>query len=323
MNTTTRREVLKVCAALCAASGMGWVIGAAQSAAAASRLLLVHGRAQERKDPKALKAAWLEALGQGAAKSGQALSAVIDIAFPYYGDVLDDFVRQAKLPLPDDVKARGPGGNEDYLLFKAEMAEELRVGAGVSDEEIDEQYGADPRTKGLQNWEWVQAILRAIDKKTAMTEPVLEQFMRDVYLYLTRLPVRTEIDRIVRATLTEEPTVVVAHSLGSVVTYSILRSEERKLDVPLYLTVGSPLALRPIQKRFRPLKSPPNVTAWYNAFDKRDVVALYPLDAKNFSISPPVENYDAIRNKTSNRHGIAGYLDDDKVAARVLGALTK
>ena len=41
--------------------------------------------------------------------------------------------------------------------------------------------------------------------------------MRDVFLYCTHQGIRDEIDRIDRAEVTTEPTVVIGHSLGSVV----------------------------------------------------------------------------------------------------------
>jgi hypothetical protein len=53
----------------------------------------------------------------------------------------------------------------------------------------------------------------------------------------------------------------------------------------------------------------------------RDVVALYPLDKNNFPIQPAIDNNAAVRNKTDNRHGIAGYLDDPNVAKRIVQAL--
>ena len=58
-----------------------------------------------------------------------------------------------------------------------------------------------------------------------------------------------------------------------------------------------------------------------NAFDGRDVVALYPLDAANFPVQPSIENDGAVKNYTANRHGIVGYLDHPTVAKRILGAL--
>ena len=53
-----------------------------------------------------------------------------------------------------------------------------------------------------------------------------------IFLYTTRADVRQEIDQIVANSLTEEPTVMVGHSLGSVVAYSVLRSDCRLAVVP-------------------------------------------------------------------------------------------
>ena len=83
------------------------------------------------------------------------------------------------------------------------------------------------------------------------------------------------------------------------------------------MTVGSPLGVRAIRNQFKPLVRP-NVGSWFNAYDDRDVVSLYPLDQNNFPIYPGVENYDGVRNHTSNRHGIVGYLDDPTIAKRIL-----
>lgn len=66
---------------------------------------------------------------------------------------------------------------------------------------------------------------------------------------------------------------------------------------------------------------PSCVKSWYNAFDRRDVVALYALDSQNFSIKPPIENKGTVDNFTDNRHGIAGYLEDIDVAFKITGRM--
>ncbi len=76
-----------------------------------------------------------------------------------------------------------------------------------------------------------------------------------------------------------------------------------------------------VRDQFRPLSSPAPVAIWYNAFDTRDVVALYPLDNDNFPVQPAIENNSRVRNSTDNRHGIAGYLSDPDVAKRILDGL--
>ena len=154
-----------------------------------------------------------------------------------------------------------------------------------------------------------------------ISSAALENFSRDVFLYTTRADVREEIDQIVASSLTEQPTVMVGHSLGSVVAYSVLRSDSRSLRVPLYLTLGCPLGIRAIRDQFRPLQYPLPVKEWFNAFDTHDIVALHPLDRANFPVAPEIENYAAVKNSTGNRHGIVGYLDDSRVAQRLLDAL--
>lgn len=283
-------------------------------------LVLVHGRAQEGKDPVELKQTWVDALKLGAEAAGKSVPDDLDIAFPFYGDLLEQFTEQASLPLTDDIQARGEEAvNEDFLEFQAEIAELYRVQIGVTDAEVNAEYGDNPRERGPLNWEWVQAILRAIDKNAGgISSKSLELFTRDVYLYTRRSIVRDAIDDVVAQTITAEPTVVVGHSLGSVVTYSVLRYRIANPDVPLFVTVGCPLGLRSIRRRFTPLQRP-DVQHWFNAFDDRDVVALYPLNDDNFPVSPAVENYRDVKNHTDNRHGIVGYLDDREVAGRILG----
>ena len=289
---------------------------------ASGRLVLVHGRRQQRLDPTELKSNWLNALRRGAEKIGRALPDTIDVAFPYYGDALDRFIRNYNIPLTSEIPVRGSKVDDEFLAFQGECAEAFRKGSGVTDAQVDLEYGANTDPKGPLNWEWVQATLRALDKYGGgISRTAVESFSRDVFLYTTRADVREEINWIVANSLTEEPTVMVGHSLGSVVGYSVLRSDRRSLRIPLYLTVGCPLGIRAIRDQFRPLQFPLPVKEWFNAFDTRDIVALHPLDRANFPVTPEIENYAAVKNSTGNRHGIVGYLDDPQVAQRLLGAL--
>ena len=83
------------------------------------------------------------------------------------------------------------------------------------------------------------------------------------------------------------PFVIVAHSQGSMIAYEVLRKlDPAKFDVPLFVTIGSPLGLPTVRSMFkRALKKegvlkrdklpfPPCVRHWYNVADRRDPVAL-------------------------------------------------
>jgi hypothetical protein len=318
---TTRRNLIQLLSAATLAS-LARIDLASDADTKPTRLLFVHGRDQQGKDPATLKSDWTAALQAGAQAAKVALPAKIDIAFPFYGDDLGKFEAEAEIPLTSDVHSRGSPEDERYLAFQHDVAEQIRQKAKISDAQVQAEYGDNPQQRGPLNWAWVQAILRAIDKHGGgLNQKTIEIFTRDVYLYCTRPGIQQAINRIVQKELTEEPTVIVAHSLGTVVTYSILTTDPRSLKSPLLVTVGCPLGVRAIRDLFRPLHSPDPVKRWYNAYDKRDVVALYPLDRKNFPITPAVENYAGVRNDTDNRHGISGYLNDPKVASNIIGAL--
>jgi hypothetical protein len=290
------------------------------AADASRRLLLVHGRAQGRREPANIQAEWAGALAQGAAAAGVAVPRTVS-SLPFYGRVLDDFVRQMDLPLTSEVVTRGgDAGPDDYMEFQRQVVTELAARAAVSDAEIDAQLSAEVRQRGPENWEWVQAIIQALDQHASgVSTAFLEAFLRDVFLYVSRSRVRTAVDGIVAGGLTEAPTVVVAHSLGTVVAYSLLK--ERGAEVPLLVTVGSPLGIRAVRNPFQPVRRPTGVGQWINAYDPRDVVALVPLDASNCPVTPAIANIDNIDNQTENRHGIIGYLDKAAIAGPVIDAL--
>ena len=117
-------------------------------------------------------------------------------------------------------------------------------------------------------------------------------------------------------------TVVVSHSLGTVLAYNVLKAAGPGLNVPLFVTLGSPLAVTVVKKAIRPVGHPQCAAHWYNAMDERDVVSLFPLDDQHFRIDPLIENKTDVDNPTENRHGISGYLGDQDVARRIHEALT-
>ncbi len=309
-----RREIL-------ALSGASLLAGLRPQIAQASipkHLVMVHGRAQGERDPDVIRDEWRAALEEGAQLADVSLPPDVRVSLPFYGERLDELVEASKVSTASNITAKGNETQDAYLRFQAELANEMRTDLAITDDQVDAQYGDNQREKGPLNWEWVQAIIKAIDAHSdGITAGALELFTRDVFLYLELDLVREEVDRMVSEAIDDQPTIVIGHSLGSVVSYQVLRNRP-DFDVPTFVTLGSPLGIQAIRKRLAPIAFPASVGSWSNYYDERDVVALNPLNDTNFLVDPKIENVNSISNKTDNRHGISGYLNDQSVANEIL-----
>ncbi len=286
------------------------------------KIIMIHGRAQEGKDPIKLQQQWEAAMNKGFENAGLQRLDDIQIEFPFYGDKLEELLEQLQAPLIADFNLRGATLDSHETSFRGELLEELAGRAGISDDQIQHHYSGQVQERGLLNWEWVHSILKALDS-TPLGEAAIDTFTRDVYAYLTNPTIRRTIENIVAEKFKQGPYLVIGHSLGSVVGYNVLRALPSDVSVVKYITVGSPLGLKAIKTKLEiPLKMPDCTSEWTNAFDDRDVVALYPLDNSRFPTNPTIYNIANVKNHTDNRHGIAGYLDNQDVAKQIHNALT-
>jgi hypothetical protein len=201
-----------------------------------------------------------------------------------------------------------PGELEAYAREMAYTAEAL-----VEGEELDQAGdGVTPEALPLPR----AARIRIFEQLVRVT-------FKDVHAYFFR-GFAERMRAVVRATIADidEPFILVAHSLGTVIAYDVLREEaSRSLQVPLLITVGSPLGVREIQDLVaNPLGVPSGVGAWLNASDARDIVAL------DHTLRPEYVPADRITdvmvvNDSANHHGIRDYLAASVVRERVAAAL--
>jgi hypothetical protein len=283
------------------------------------RLVFVHGRGQAKKNPNTLCEAWKAALMKGSRENG--LPKGLDIRFPFYGKLLQDHVDRAASGVR--AVARGGGAIEPDPIA-GEMLLEIAERAGVTEDDIAAELTDHAVARGPENWPWVRAAARAVAKRLpALAADTLEAFVRDVHTYLSVLLVTEEVNECVRRELDGGPAVVVGHSLGSVVAYQVLHELGDRIEVPLFVTVGSPLGIPVVKSYFhdRPGK-PPNVRRWVNGSDERDPVALYArLDRDSFAAG--IDNFTDVHNPRDNPHGIEGYLADEVIATEVLDAVNR
>ena len=284
-----------------------------------TKILLVHGRSQGGKDQTQLRTSWIEALNKGYRAAGLTPPADADISFPYYADILDGLT-----DAPPELGEEAASPTVSLDAFQQEMLDELRKAMTISDEEIQEELRASADPSSFEdgeewvppNWEWVQNVLRVIARKhPAFANRMLARFTKDVWVYLTHPGVRDRVDGIVSALLTGEPTVIVAHSLGTIVAYSVLHRKKR--NIPRLVTLGSPLGVDAVRRQLEPISFPDGVGEWINGYDEQDFVALRGLDEASFDVWPRIQNLSTLKNQTFNRHSIVGYLDDAAVARAI------
>lgn len=286
------------------------------------KLILIHGRDQQGKDPDVLKTTWINTWEEGLKKSGLIIPDDLEIVFPYYGDLLDSLVKEANLPTTiNKVIARGDSSATPDMDFFNDFLLEVAANSNISEAKITKNFDGQIQERGPLNWKWIQAILKTLDK-TPLGNLSIKKFTYDAYLYLTIPGIQNKINKFVSGLIDNKPAVVLGHSLGSAVGYNILQSNPG-FTVKKYITVGSPLGLSSFKSKLaEPLSMPACLSGgWYNAYDERDVVALRPLDKNHFNIIPPIKNYDGVSNHTKNRHGIEGYLDDAEVAKAIFDSL--
>lgn len=267
----------------------------------APRLVLVHGIGGPRQ-PDAVRKEWIAALAKGARDAGHSEAAesledgsLADVVFAYYGHLFQRAEEQ------------GAGGydldeNEAVVLndLLAEMARAL----------CDAQDGPDPRTAAALARVIAQLesageaegagdlMRRAINAATTLLSAgpwgraggwasgrLLVRDLAQVARYLARGEPDKEassIDARIREVITEAlgsgPALVVAHSLGSVVAFETLHYHA--CPVPLWVTLGSPLAMRAVvwpKVRPRPPATPETVARWLNFWDRDDIIAARPI----------------------------------------------
>ncbi|CAN3985953.1 hypothetical protein [Kitasatospora purpeofusca] len=250
-----------------------------------------------------------------AAGLGRLSVEVPETVMAYYADLL-------RPGAAEEVQAGGGDpGFEDLEPEERVAAAEWLAAAGVA-------VPADPHNVALaplrQLLGWLVdergGVLSGVVREQTMRrlERVIVTNLREVEAYTTwprrRELVRTRVAGVIRE---EVPSVVIAHSLGSYITYETLHAHP-DLEVELLVTVGSPLRVPSLARRLDPAlragrgARPAGVKRWVNIADLGDVVAVPPKLAEVF----PVDADESCDNGLGF-HGFGGYLANGLLAAAV------
>jgi hypothetical protein len=213
---------------------------------------------------------------------------------------------------------------------------------------IDPGRNSAPRAPGCQFLENENAVaefattlrveLMELASKAGLDSLGLRVLTEDTHKYLTRVAVRCEADtrlerELVDRALAERPVVLVAHSMGGIVSFSALQknaqtvSPRARLKVLHFVTLGTQVGLKPIlqglvgQYATLPVPVPNTVERWTNFRNSGDALA-FPL-AGSFTATDPTRTpqeqpINASGATTGGQHGIATYLSSDVVVKTIV-----
>jgi len=235
-----------------------------------SRIVLVHGIAQQYKGPESLWAECAPALCDGVRFAGEAVDPR-DLSIAFYGDLFRPAgARSPDLPDYDAADVDHVFERELLHTWWREAAKREPTVPGPT---------TSTRTRTPQ---WVQRAIYALSGSRyfgGLTERALVGSLKQVRCYLTEDDIRRRIRARLLDVITADTTVVVGHSLGSVVAYEGL-SAEPGTPVSMLITLGSPLGLRKlIFDQLVPSPTggrghwPQRTHQWTNIADTGDIVA--------------------------------------------------
>lgn len=285
------------------------------------RLVLVHGINNQGSSEQGIIDSWLGAIEHSLSPADMALVRRAEIVAPYYGDVLLAETEKNGRAGPQAIAQSVGGLPSEEEEFYREALEDMAPAAGITESDIRAAAGmTDPIELGLPHDRRLLAVVRALETISPLKGSLVLRILPQAFVYLSRPSAWEAVDKIVRPALSGN-CVVVGHSLGTVVTYKLIR-EGAASEVPFYLTLGSPLAVKAVQNRIGPaFERAACVKKWLNALDPDDAVTIG-RGLKTTTFGPGVENIDDVENGDQDAHDIHMYLRDSRIAAAIVRSLS-
>lgn len=264
------------------------------------KLIFIHGIGQVENDPAVLTQDWIADLIHSKV-DGQAIAAA-QPEMAYYAKILaEGRGRIALQESASDRKARAK--------FGIEVAKDLGVAIHRIAANVQEGSASIPRI--------ATGLLAANPLQGPWS---LSDIIDEVFDYLTKPALRTAIDEHVATFLDDQPVTIVAHSLGTLVAYRLLR--DRKIRCRRLITLGSPLSFKIVRASLDgPFSYPVGLLDWRNFFDPIDLVCLGRAFPSHPTWSPRLI-HDQVNNEHDFGHDADGYLRTSEVGRAVQEALT-
>jgi hypothetical protein len=259
-------------------------------------VVFVHGRGQLGRNAREVRTQFVNAFNQAQQTHlGTAIVPDSDIAFVWYADVIDTSMTPP--PMSQSCSA-------------------------VSDAE------------SIAMWKDWRSRLIGFAQSLGLETPVLNRFMNDTYTYLSSVKARCEADSRLELELAMQkvigrPLIVVAHSMGGIVSFASIRQNATvpqasdRLNVTRFVTLGTQvgvdLILEGLLGSFTkpPVPEPNTILGWRNFLNEGDKLAF--VVGPSFQATNPQRRpVDISINATGERHAATTYLSDSRVVRAIL-----
>lgn len=299
------------------------------------QLIFVHGINNEDLSVTDIQSLWVGALRRGLGTPANSWWGSVNIRTAYYADVLDEAEKAWGISSATVTPMSVDSPDQDFAPDDvAALYLEMQHTRDITDAAVaarldpsDTSMAAVRMGSGIHK-RWLKAIARALeDIVPGAAQGMAELFLRQAAAYLFKPGLFDQINSLVQNQVFNSvgsfgQTVVVSHSLGTVVSYVVLRKMMEDHPLPMFVTLGSPLGIKIVKKRInQPYITPPPAKIWINGSDPEDFVALYPeLNVDTFGPAQ-IKNHSKLDNGYNNPHDIAKYLEQPLIAQAIAGTL--
>jgi len=284
------------------------------------KIVLVHGINNQGKSSKQIIEEWIGALKTTLSPRQIDTIDNLNIVAPYYGNVLYEFtenrVELVNKPVAQNIEVIPSEETNFYNDFLNEVALEF----GISEEDIlrEMKAGDDAIEQSLLHNRKFISFVKLLEGISPWQGKHMIKLIAQAYCYINNEDAAEAVDKIVSPDLkAEEPALILGHSLGTIVTYKILRDIDRDRRHK-FLTLGSPLGIKAVKNGIGPrFEKPKSVSDWSNGLDKDDFVS-FKRKLSKADYTGIINEHDAIDNGKENPHSIENYLKDPWVVNTIL-----
>lgn len=282
---------------------------------------MIHGIGQEKIPQEQLLESWVNTIHLSA--PGLLSSCSLEMA--YYATELFQYTQ----PTDNSFTAMDGGGlqfDEGFFNFSEsyirDYIQSVTPASGYSS--LDDENSNNTQTMDNFLQRNLVRFIAFLEKTSPSKSELALKFIKQAHTYLQKPDAGHAVDTLVRPYLLKKPKIVITHSLGTVIAFKLLRELESQMDeleIPLFITLGSPLSLAAVKNCLGlPRKRPKSVKKWVNFFDPSDIVTLgRGLTEDSFAVN--IENHGDVDNKTFNCHGASGYLGHDGFISELTDAI--